>query len=123
MTESIDDALVARLRQRVLTYYYAAAILMLLGIGVLALYSFQLGPLVGPGVEQSFGIAVALMFIMGAVSAHLLDKMYRAWPLGRRFRPSPPAPICDRDWAMALSVAVLVTAGGSIAYVLAGLLS
>lgn len=112
-----------RLRGRVLTLYIAIVILLLIGVGFLALYSYQLGPLVGPGVESSFGLAVALMFLMGALIVHVVDRMQRAWPLGRRFAPTAPGPVSDLDWAHVIEVVILVAAGGAIAYVLGGLLA
>lgn len=118
-----DAATFARLQDRTLALYYAAVVLMLLGIGVLAVYSYRLGPIVGPGVEQSFGYAVALMFIMGALTIHIVDRMYRVWPLGRRFRPTPPGAVTDRAWSIVVAVLVLVIAGGAIAYILGGLLA
>lgn len=123
MTDLYDEPTLARLKDRTLAFYYAAVILMLAGIGVLALYAYRLGPLVGPGVEQSFGYATALMFIMGALTIHVVDRMYRVWPLGRRFHPTAPRAVNDRDWSVALLVVVLVAAGGAIAYILSGLLA
>ncbi len=81
-----------RLRRKVLDLYDAVTFLMLLGIGVLIVYAIQLGSLVSPGAQESFGLAVALMFLMAALMVHLVDRTYRVWPLGRRFRPTPPAP-------------------------------
>lgn len=123
MTEGRTDEAIERLRERTLSFYYAAAILMLFGLGVLTVYVVRLGNLTGPGVEQSFGFAVALMFIMSALLIHLVDRTYRVWPLGRRVQSPDPGPVTDRGWATFLAVAVLVAAGSGIAYVLAGLLS
>lgn len=120
---AFDDATFARLRDRTLAFYYAATILLLVGIGILSFYAFRLGPLVGPGVEQSFGLAAALMLVMGALITHVVDRMYRVWPLGRRFTPTAPRTITDRDWSLALAVCVLVIAGGAISYILGGLLA
>jgi hypothetical protein len=117
------SAEISRLRARIVSLYIAAEVLMLIGIGVLSLYILQLGTLVGPGVEQSFGFAVALMFLMSAVVIHLVDRTYRVWPLGRRVTPTNPGPVTDLDWAHFLAVAVLVAAGGAIAYIIAGLVS
>ncbi len=123
MTEGATAAEFERVRARSLSLSFAATVLMLLGIAVLGLYIYRLGPLVGPGVEESFGLAVAMMFLMGAMLAHLVDRAYRSWPLGRRFRPSAPGPVTDAGFVVALEVLVLVIAGGSIAYVVATLLS
>ena len=123
MTEANALASFYRLRERTLTLYFAATVLLLIGVGVLALYAFELGPLVGPGVESSFGYAVALMFLMGALLMHIVDYTYRVWPLGRRVHPTMPPPATDRSWAIALGVFVIVVAGGAIAYLIAGLLS
>lgn len=123
MTELATDVDFARVRDRTLTLYYAATVLMLIGLGVLTVYTVRLGAPVDPGVEQSFGLAVALMFLMGALTAHLLDRLYRVWPLGRRYRPAPPGVVTDRSWATLLAVSVLVIGGAAIAYILAGLLA
>ena len=123
MTETWTEADIVRLRDRTLALYYAAAILMLLGLGVLTVYVLRLGNLTGPGVEQSFGLAVALMFLMSAMMIHLVDRTYRVWPLGRRVQSPDPGPVTDQGWATFLAVAVLVAAGASIAYLISGLLT
>ena len=123
MTEYAELEAFARLRERTLALYYAAAILMLVGLGLLTVYILRLGSLVGPGVEQSFGFAVSLMFLMSALMVHLVDRLYRVWPLGRRVQSPNPGPVTDQGWVTFLIVAVLVAAGASIAYVLGGLLS
>jgi hypothetical protein len=106
---------------KVLSLYRATTVLMLLGIAGLAVYSFRLGPLVGTGVESSFGLAVAAMFVMGALLVHLIDRTYRVWPLGRRFRPTPPPPVTPRRAASGLVWVVVLAAALGIAYVLAQL--
>jgi hypothetical protein len=123
LTEGRSDEEVGRLAERTMSLYIAAAILMLVGLGVLTLYVLRLGGLTGPGVEQSFGFAVSLMFLMSAMMIHLVDRTYRVWPLGRRVQSPDPGPVTDRGWAIFLAVAVLVAAGASIAYILAGLLT
>ncbi|MGA9839990.1 MAG: hypothetical protein WBF81_02850 [Thermoplasmata archaeon] len=112
-----------RLRNRILNLYDAVTLLMLIGIGVLILYSIQIGPLTSPGAEQSFGFAVALMFLMAAVIIHLVDRTYRSWPLGRRVTPTPPGPVTVRSQARFFQVLVLVVAVAAIAYVIGGLLA
>lgn len=121
MTEDADVAAFRRLRERTLTLYLSVMILMIIGIAALALYSFELGPLVGQGVESSFGLAVCLMFLMGALLMHLVDWLYRVYPLGRRVTPTAPGPVTDRGYAVALAVLIIVSAGGAIAYILGGL--
>ncbi len=123
MSSALGEAELLRIQDRALSLYYAAMILMLLGIGVLGLYCYRLGPLTSPGAEQSFGFAVSLMFLMGALVIHLVDRTYRVWPLGRRFRPTAPGPVTDRAWSVALAVLILVIAGGAIAWILGGLLA
>jgi len=103
--------------------YGAILGLVLVGIAALSVYSLKLGALVGPGVESSFGYAVALMFLLAALGAHTAEATYRLWPLGRRFLPTPPGPISERMVANFLKVLVLVLAGGAIAYLVAGLLT
>lgn len=122
MTEASGADAFARARSRTLSLYFAGIVLMILGIAVLGVYVLRLGAIVGPGVEESFGLAVALMFLMSALAVHLVDRTYRSWPLGRRFRPSDPGPVAERDLVTALRVLVLAAAGGAIAYLVATLL-
>jgi hypothetical protein len=117
-----DLATTRRLAERTLSLYTATVVIMLLGIGLLVAYSIKLGPLIGPGVEESFGIALALMLLMSAVIADIVDRTYRVWPLGRRVRPSLPRPVTESGIARFLRVVVLVGAGLALAYVVAGLL-
>jgi len=114
---------VRRLRNRLLDLYTAVTVLMLLGIAVLIVYAFQLGPLTSPGAEQSFGYAVGLMFLMGAVIFHLVDRTYRVWPLGRRFRPSWPGYVTVEGEVRVFKILIVVAAGAAIAYVLGGLIA
>jgi hypothetical protein len=107
---------------RVLQLYNAIIVLMLLGIVGLFVYVVRLGPLVGTGVESSFGLAVAAMFVMGAMLVHLADRMYRSWPLGRRFRPATPNSVTPRETATWLSWFVVAAAIAGAAYVVAQLL-
>ena len=107
----------------VLRIYQATSVVMLLLIAGLSLYCYRLGPLVGPGVEESFGLAVAMMFLFSALLVHVLDRTYREWPLGRRVHPGPPTTLTDERVAFALRVVVVVAAALLIAYVLAGVLS
>jgi len=109
-------------RERVLDLYTAVTVLMLLGIAVLIVYAVRLGSLTGPGVQESFGIAVALMFLMAALIVHVVDRTYRSWPLGRRFRPTPPGPVTEAAQARFLKILVLVIAAAAIAYILGGLI-
>ena len=110
-------------RARVVDLYTAVTVLMLLGIAVLIVYAVRLGSLTGPGVEESFGIAVALMFLMGALIVHVVDRTYRSWPLGRRFRPTPPGPVSEAAQARFLKILVIVIAAAAIAYILGGLIT
>ena len=121
MSEQRVD-LVPLLGERILRFQTAAVVLLVLGIGGLIIYSIRLGPLVGPGVEESFGIAVALMFLMAALIAHLVDRTYRVYPFGRRLRPEPPPVITDAQVALFLRLVVVAAAAAGIAYVVAGLL-
>jgi len=112
-----------RIRNRLLDLYAAVTILMLLGIAVLIVYAIELGPLTSPGAEQSFGYAVALMFLMGAVIFHLVDRTYRVWPLGRRIRPTWPGFVTLQGEIRFFKVLVVVAAAAAIAYVLGGLIA
>ena len=119
----LPDADLLALQRRTLDLYAAVTLLMLLGIGVLVAYAIRLGPLTTPGAERSFGFAVALMALMGAVIFHLADRTYRVWPLGRRVRPSPPGPITLHSWVRFLKVLIVAIAVAGIAYLVAELLA
>lgn len=112
-----------RLRRRVLDLYDAVTFLMLIGIAVLVVYSIELGGLTSPGAQESFGYALALMFLMAALIVHLVDRTYRVWPLGRRIAPTPPGPVTSASVARFLTVMVFVIAVAACAYVIGGLLT
>ena len=107
---------------RVLRLYEAAAALSLAGIAVLAVYSIRLGSLVGPGVESSFGLAVGLMFLLGALVVHLIDRTYREFPLGRRIGAPNPGAVSDAALALFLKALTVAIAAGAISYILWGVL-
>lgn len=113
----------ARVRARVLDLYTAVTVLMLLGIAVLIGYVVHLGTLTPPGVQESFGLALALMFLMAAMVAHVVDRTYRVWPLGRRFRPTAPGAVTPEAEVRFVKLLVLVLAAAAIAYVLGGLIA
>ena len=108
----------ARIRQRTIDLYDTVTLLMLLGIAILIVYSIQLGPLTSPGAQESFGLALSLMFLMGAVLFHIVDRTYRVWPLGRRISPTPPGPLTNASIARFLRIIVIVAAGAAIAYLI-----
>jgi hypothetical protein len=110
-------------RSRILSLYTSIIVISLVAIGVLLAYIFALGTIVGPGVEQSFGFAVAMLFLLAALLVHIVDRTYREWPLGRRIQPTPPPAVTNVSIAMALRVAVFVGAAAVVAYILAGLLT
>jgi hypothetical protein len=113
-----------RLRARVLDLYSSIIAVMLVGIVILAAYIILVvGPLTSPGAQESFGLALALAFLMGTVAVHLVDRMYRVWPLGRTVHPTQPAPINERDVARAFRWAVVVATAASVAYLLGLLLT
>ncbi len=113
-----------RLRQRVLDLYAATILLMLVGIGILLLYTILLvGPLDSPGAQESFGLALALAFLMAAVAGHLVDRMYRVWPLGRRIHPTPPGPVTTAGEVRFWKVLIVVCAVGAIAYLVGALIA
>ena len=123
MSDSSAEVEYRRVRARVLDIYAAVEVLLLLGIGVLIAYSIRLGPLTSPGAQEAFGLAVALMFLMGSRILHLAHRTYRVWPLGRRFEPTPPGPVTTEGQVRFLKVLVLVIAGAAIAYKLGGLIA
>jgi hypothetical protein len=125
LSSDIDAAQRAyrQLRRRVLDLYDAITALMLLGIAGLIVYCIRLGSLASPGAEESFGIAVALMFLMSALIVHLVDWTYRVWPLGRRVTPTPPGPVTVEGQVRFFKILIVVVAGAAIAYVIAGLLA
>ena len=112
-----------RLRRKVVDLYDAVTFLMLIGIAVLVAYSIQLGPLTSPGAQQSFGFALALMFLMAALMVHLVDRTYRVWPLGRHIVPAPPGPVTVESQARFVAILIFVIAAAAIAYVIGGLLT
>ncbi len=119
----LDRDELRRLRRRVLDLYDAITLLMLIGIAVLIVYAAVLiGPLTSPGAQQSFGYAVALMFLMAALIVHLIDRTYRVWPLGRRVTPPAPGPVTVEAQARFLKILIVVIAGAAIAYLIAELL-
>jgi MFS family permease len=112
------------LRNRVLDLYTAVIALMILGIGVLVFYIVVwVGPLTSPGAQESFGLALALSFLMATVALHLVDRMYRVWPLGRTIHPTPPGPVTDRNIARFFRWAIVVAAAAGIAYLLGALIA
>jgi hypothetical protein len=114
----------ARLRARVLDMYTSVIALMLVGIGVLVVYIvLAVGPLTSPGAQESFGLALALGFLMATVAVHLVDRMYRVWPLGRTVHPAPPGPVTERDLARFFRWFVVVATAAAIAYLLGVLLT
>ena len=117
------DADLTVLQRRTLDLYAAVTLLMLLGIAILFGYAIRLGPLTTPGAQESFGLAISLMALMGAVIFHLADRTYRVWPLGRRFRPTPPAPFTLESWVRFLKVLIVVIAVAGIAYIVGGLVA
>ena len=123
MSSASEPADLARIQQRVLDLYTAITVLMLLGIAALIVYAIQIGPLTSPGATQSFGYAIALMFLMATVIVHVVDRTYRVWPLGRKFRPTPPGPVDEAAQLRFLKILVLVLAAAAIAYVLGGLIT
>jgi hypothetical protein len=112
-----------RLRRQVLDFYDAVTFLMLIGIAILVVYSILLGPLTSPGAQESFGLAIALMFLMATLIVHLIDRTYRVWPLGRRVSPTPPGPVTVESQTRFLKVLIFVIALAAIAYVIGGLLT
>ena len=120
---SPSPAEVRRFRNRLLDIYTAVTVLMLLGIVVPIVYAIRLGPLTSPGAEQSFGYAVALMFVMGAVIFHVVDRTYRVWPLGRRIQPAWPGYVTVESEIRFFKILIVVAAAAAIAYILGGLIA
>jgi hypothetical protein len=111
-------------RQRELGLVTVIVALMILGIGVVILYSIVfVGPLTSPGAQESFGLALALAFLMAGVAVHEVDRMYRVWPMGRRVDPVPPGPVTVKDETRFLKWLVVVAAAAAIAYLLGSLLA
>jgi hypothetical protein len=112
-----------RLRRKVLDLYDAVTYLMLIGIAILVVYCIELGPLTSPGAQQSFGFALALMFLMSAMIVHLVDRTYRVWPLGRRITPTPPGPVTLAGQVRFFQVLIIVIVAAALAYIIGGLLA
>ena len=118
MSDLPTDREFAELRRRVINLYDTITALMLLGMALLIVYIVEIGPLTSPGAQQSFGLAVAFLFVMGSIMIHVVDRTYRAWPLGRHFRPSTPEAISPATVARFLRIFTVVAAGAAIAYLL-----
>ncbi len=114
---------VTRAEHRVLNAYAAITILMLAVIALLIVYAIRLGPLIGPGVEESFGLAVALLFMCAALIVHVVDRVYRVWPMGRSIPTMFPGFITARGMANVVKILIIVCAAAAIAYVLATLIT
>jgi len=102
--------------------YVATIVLMIVGILILIAYTVSIGPLVSPGSEESFGLAVALMFLMSGVAVHVVDRAYRVWPFGRRVHPTPPSRVTDASWVTFARVIVFALAVAAVAYILGSLI-
>ncbi len=113
----------AALQRQVLELYSVVTVLMLVGIAVLIYYVLSLGSLSAPGNERSFGFAIALMSLMTAAIFHVIDRSYRVWPLGRRFRPTPRPLLTTVSWVTLLKVVLLAATVAAVAYLLAGVLT
>jgi hypothetical protein len=120
----MDRAEFLRLRRRVLNLYDGITYLMLFGIAILVVYCVVLiGPLSSPGAQQSFGYALALMFLMSALIVHLVDRTYRVWPLGRRITPDDPGPLTAEAQARFVKIIIVVAAGAAVAYLIGTMLA
>jgi hypothetical protein len=120
---TISDAQYARARDRSLAVYAVVAVLSILGILGLVGYSVRLGPLVGPGVESSFGFALALMFLFAALLFHVVDRIYRVWPGGRRVWAPVPTAVTDLSIVRLLRVLVVLGAAAAIAFLISTLVT
>jgi hypothetical protein len=123
-SSELTPAQFSRLREWVLDLYTGVIALMIVGIAILAGYIvLWVGPLTSPGAQESFGLALALAFLMATVAVHLVDRMYRVWPLGRTVHPTRPAPLNDRDAARFFRWLVVVAAAAAVAYLIGLLLT
>ena len=122
MSEGFTDAELRGIRRRVLNVYDGITALCMLGIAIMIIYVIKVGPLTSPGAQESFGLALSIMFLLGALLFHIVDRTYRTWPLGRRFSPTPPGPVTGWDIARFLRVFTVVVAGAAIAYLIASML-
>jgi hypothetical protein len=122
-TPPLPGDFVSRAQHQVLNLYASIMLLMLVAIAVLVVYAIRLGPLVGPGVEQSFGLDLALLFLCATLIVHVVDRVYRVWPMGRGTPTMFPGFITARGAANALTILVIVSAGAAIAYVIATLIT
>ena len=122
MSDLPTDAELREIRRRVLNVYDAITALGLLGIAIMIIYVIEIGPLTSPGAQESFGLALSMMFLLGALLFHIVDRTYRVWPLGRRFSPTAPGPVTRWDIARFLRILTVVIAGSAIAYLIATML-
>ncbi|MCI4363401.1 MAG: hypothetical protein L3K13_03740 [Thermoplasmata archaeon] len=119
----VPEAMYRELRRKVMDYYIATAGISLAGIALLVVYVLTLGPIVGPGAEESFGLASALLFLLSALMVHLVDRAYREWPEGRRVHPAPSRLLGDGDIVRLVKVAVIIGAALFLAYLFGGILA
>lgn len=138
-----EEQTLRAIRRRTLNLYDGVTFLMLIGIGALVGYVIwfvnpieplicaaqggtnctpALNPLTTPGGTQSFGLALALMFLMAALIFHIVDRTYRVWPFGRRVTPPAPGPITADSTARFLRIVIVVAAAATCTYLLGGLI-
>lgn len=131
MSETLDQlppGEFARIQMRALRVYGATVGLVLAGIAVLATYAISIGMgftgpgLASPGGQESFGLSVSLLMMFGAVLFHVIDRLYRTWPLGRHVTPAAPRPLTVESQILLVKVIVVVAAAAGIGWILAGLL-
>lgn len=140
---SSEEQNLREIRRRTVNLYDGVTFLMLIGIGALVGYVIwfadpispllcaaqggttcapAINPLTTPGGEQSFGLALALMFLMVALIFHIVDRTYRVWPLGRRLTPPVPGPITADSTARFLRIVLVLAAAATCSYLLGGLI-
>lgn len=140
---SSEERSLRAFRRRTTDLYDVVTFLMLIGIGVLVGYVLYVAdpispllcalqggtncapavnPLVTPGGTESFGLALALMFLMAALLFHIVDRTYRVWPLGRRVTPPRPAPITADSTARFLRIVLVLAAAAASSYLLGSLI-
>ncbi|MCW6167459.1 MAG: hypothetical protein LVQ64_03320 [Thermoplasmatales archaeon] len=77
MSEGFTDAELRGIRRRVLNVYDGITALCMLGIAIMIIYVIKVGPLTSPGAQESFGLALSMMFLLGALLFHIVDRTYR----------------------------------------------
>ncbi len=117
------------IRERLFRWYGAITAIALGVMAVLIAYVIVYGMgfagpgLASPGGQQSVGFALAMLLLLAALLVHLVDRIYRVWPFGRKVEVLVPRPLTIESQVLLLKVLVAVFAAAGIGWLIAGLLT